>query len=57
MLKPFNGVRNPYALLPPSQRLLAAARKAGIDDRDKAAVDRWAKESGWINGQSATKGH
>lgn len=38
--------RNPYALLPPSQRLMAAARAAGVMG-GKAQIDAWAREVNW----------
>lgn len=40
---------HPFDTLQPSQRLLAAARKAGVPvGAGKEAIDRWARESGWL---------
>lgn len=40
---------NPYALIGPSQRLLAAARAAGVPaSAGREAVFQWARESGWL---------
>jgi hypothetical protein len=33
--------RNPFRQLPPSQAVLARARKAGVDSSNGAAVEEW----------------
>jgi hypothetical protein len=33
--------RNPFRLLPPSQAVLARARRAGIDSSNRQAVAEW----------------
>lgn len=38
---------HPFNLLQPSQRLIAAARKAGVRG-GREEIDAWARESGWL---------
>lgn len=43
---------NRFAMLQPSQRLIAAARRAGVSG-GPAEIDAWARLSGWLKGERA----
>ena len=42
--------RSPYATMQRSQRLISAARKAGVRPLTPESIDAWARESGWLKG-------
>lgn len=42
---------NRFATLQPSQRLIAAARRAGVTS--KAEIDAWARSSGFFTGKAS----
>lgn len=47
-------ISNRFTRQPPSQRLIAAARRAGVTG-GVAEIDAWARESGWLK-QGSAKG-